>query len=56
MDWFRKHTDAFMVIGTILGAMAWMSGRFNNIEKDIAVIKAVMIMKNIMPTELAKGE
>lgn len=52
MDWFKKHTDAVMIIGAIAASMIWMNGKFNEIEKDIDVIKAVLVLKNIMPTEL----
>lgn len=55
MDWFKKHTDAVMVITAIIGCMLWMNGKLNGIEKDMAVIKTVLIMKNIMPGELAHG-
>lgn len=35
-----------------------MNGKFNELKKDMAVIRAVLIMKNIMPVELAvkKGD
>ena len=70
MDWFKKHVDTVMVLGSILTAVFWMNTKFNNIDKeigsikteialinkDIALIKAVMIMKNIMPHELAKDK
>lgn len=57
MEWFTKHADAVMVIGAIFCSMIWMNGRLNSIEKDIAVMKAVMVMQKIMPSELAtKGE
>ncbi len=56
MEWMKKHTDAIMVIGAIIGSMLWMNGKFNEIEKDIAVIKAVLVMKQILPAELAKHE
>lgn len=59
-SWFKKHADTVFVIGSILSSVLWMNGkfndidkRFNEIEKDIVMIKTVMIMKNIMPTELA---
>ena len=68
MDWFKKHVDTVIVLGGILTTVFWMNTKFNNIDKeigvikteialinkDIALIKAVMIMKNIMPQELAK--
>lgn len=56
MDWFKKHSDAVAVIAVIIGAMVWMNGRLNEIEKDISTIKTVLIMKNIMPKELAAKE
>lgn len=62
MEWFSKHMDAFIIISAIVGSMLWMNTRFNeidkkfsDIEREIAVMKTVMIMKNIMPTELAKS-
>lgn len=63
MDWFKKHTDTVIIIGSIIGSMLWMNGKFNdvdkqfaNFEKDIAVIKTVLVMKQILPVELAKQE
>jgi len=53
MDWLKKHTDTVMVLSAILGAMIWMNGKFNQLEKEIAIVKTVLIMKGIMPSELA---
>ena len=62
MDWFKKHTDTVLVISSIVGAMIWMNGKFSdvdqkfsNLEKEMAIIKTVLIMKGIMPTELASN-
>ena len=44
---FEKNMDARFSI---------VDSRFSNVEKDIAVIKAVMVMKNMMPSELCKKE
>ncbi len=51
------------ILSTVCGALIWMNGKFNDIdkrfsevEKDIAIIKTVMIMKNILPSELAKEQ
>ena len=55
MELFKKHVDTVIVLGAILGSMLWMNGKFNDLEKDIVMIKTVLIMKNIMPTELAQG-
>lgn len=63
MEWVKKHTDTVIVLGGILASVCWMNGRFNEVdkrfsdlEKDVAVIKAVMIMKGIIPSELASYE
>ncbi len=67
MNWFKKHKDTVATIATILGVLAWMNGKFNDIgdrftqvdrrfseiEKDTAVIKAVLMVKEIMPKEFA---
>ncbi len=53
MELVKKHVDTVIVLGGILASVLWMNGKFNEIEKEIAIIKAVMIIKNIMPAELA---
>ena len=62
MDW-KKHVDMFIIISSIFVMATWMSNkfskideRFSKIEQDLAVIKTVLVMKNILPTELAKTE
>jgi len=56
MEWLKKHTDTVIVLGAILSSVLWMNGKFSSLEKDIAVMKTVMIMQKIMPPELAKTE
>lgn len=63
MDWFRKHTDKVIILGAFAAAILWMNAQFNEInsrfsaiEKDMAIIKTVLIMKQIMPSELAQAE
>lgn len=56
MDWFKKHGDTIAIISTIIGSLVWMNGKFNDIEKDMAIMKTVLIMKDIMPKELAKTD
>ncbi len=60
MDWFKKHTDTVIILSAIIGSMLWMNGKFSDVdrqishlEKEISIIKAVMIIKNILPPELA---
>jgi hypothetical protein len=56
MEWFKKHVDTVVVLGCMASGFLWMSGKFAALEKDIAVMKAVMVLKNIMPKELATSE
>lgn len=53
MEWIKKHVDTVLILGGILGAVLWMNGQFNEIHEDLTVIKTVLIMKRIMPTDLA---
>jgi len=52
-DWFEKHSDVVIILTAIISSMLWMNGKFNQIEKDIAIIKTVLVMKEILPKELA---
>lgn len=56
MTWIQVLT----IVLANLGAVMWMNGKFNAIdqkfaivEKDMAVMKTVLIMKEIMPADLA---
>ncbi len=63
MEFFKKHVDTAVVLGAILSSVFWMNGQFNNvdkrfseIEKELAIVKTVLIMKNIMPSDLVIKE
>ncbi len=56
MEWFKKHTDTVIILTAFAASILWMNGKFNDLEKDITIIKTVLIMKNIMPVELAHVE
>lgn len=60
MDWFKKHTDTVIILGGILSSFMWMNHKFNEIdqrfvalEKDVTIIKTVMLMQGHLPKELA---
>jgi len=62
-NWFKKHGDTIVILSAFASSFIWMNGKFNDLEKDlsalkteVAVIKTVLFMKNILPAELAKGE
>jgi hypothetical protein len=63
MDWIKKHTDTVVVLSVLLSCVFWMNAKFNEIdsrfsgiEKELAVIKAVLVVKGIYPNELCKNE
>ncbi len=63
MDWLKKHTDTVIILSAFAASILWMNGKFNDIEKeinnlktDIAIMKTVLIMQKIMPSELAQAK
>lgn len=63
MEWFKKHADTVTVLTGILLSILWMNGkfsdvnqRFSEVEKELSVIKTVLIMKQIMPVEMASHQ
>lgn len=55
-EFIKKHADTVVVLSALFSSLIWMNGKFNDLEKDMAIIKTVLIMKNIMPAELAVKE
>lgn len=63
--WLKNHADAIIILGTF-AVCFWtinekMNEQFNTVRNDIAsvktdlaVVKTVLIMKNILPQELCK--
>ena len=55
-NWFKKHVDTAIILGAFAASILWMNGKFNELERDMTIIKTVLVLKNILPSELAKGE
>lgn len=66
-NWFRKHIDTAAIVSVVVGAALWMNSSMNtlemrlgnrigNVEKDIAIIKTVLVMKGMLPPEMASAE
>jgi hypothetical protein len=60
MDWMKKHVDTVIILTAFATSLLWMNSKFNEVDKqfaevhqELAVMKTVLIMKNIMPVELA---
>lgn len=63
MDWLKKHADTIAVLG-VFAVCFWtlnekiedrfqtLTHQISSVDKDVTVIKTVLMMKNIMPTEL----
>ncbi len=56
MNWFKQHSDTIIVLGVMFSGFLWMNGKFNIIEKEMTIMKTVLIMKDIMPKELASSK
>ena len=68
-NWFNKHADTALILASVASSIIWMNGKFNDvdkrfnevdkkfstIEREVAVVKTVLLMKNILPSELAQG-
>ena len=59
-DILKKHVDTVIILTALCGCLIWMNGKFNDIdkqfsevEKELAIVKTVLIMKDILPKELA---
>lgn len=53
MELIKKHVDTVVILGGILSSVLWMNHKFNSIEKEILVMKTVLIIKDVMPKEIA---
>ena len=60
MEWMKKHVDTVIILTAFGACLLWMNGKFNEVDRqfsevhqELAVMKTVLIMKNIMPVELA---
>lgn len=59
-NWFKNHIDTVIVLGGILTSVLWMNSSINPVKEeisslktDMAIMKTVLIMKEVMPKELA---
>lgn len=53
MDWFKQHADTLVILSSFALCFWHLNEKINGIDKDLAVIKTVLVMKQIMPNELA---
>jgi len=60
MEFIKKHIDTVVILSAFSASILWMNTQFNQvdnrfgkIDQELAVIKTVLIMKKIMPTDLA---
>ena len=55
-SWMKKHADTIVILGTFAAAFYILNEKIASIEKDMAIVKTVLIMKNIMPQEVCKAK
>lgn len=53
MEWIKKHTDTCIILGAFAASVLWMNGKFNSVENRLNTIEVVLILKEIMPKEMA---
>lgn len=56
MEWFKKHADTLVILITFVSCFWTLNEKISCLEKDVTIIKTVLVMKNIMPLELASKE
>ncbi len=52
MDWFKKHADTIVILGSFAMCFWHLNEKINTIDKDVTIIKTVLVMKNICHNEL----
>lgn len=56
MDWLKQHADTIVILSSFAVCFWTMNEKINQIDKDVTVIKTMLLLKNILPTELANGQ
>ena len=46
-NWFSKHVDTMVILGGVLTCFLWINSNINELRTDLAIVKTVLIMKNI---------
>lgn len=52
VNWFREHVDTIVILSSFAVCFWTLNEKINNLDKDVAIIKTVMMMKGIMPQEM----
>lgn len=52
MEWFKHHADTITILAVFAGCFWNLNEKINQIDKELAIIKTVLIMKNILPNDL----
>ncbi len=56
MDWLKQHGDTITILSVFAFCFWTLNEKISVVERDVAIIKTVLIMKNIMPTEVAHNQ
>jgi hypothetical protein len=56
MDWIKKHTDTFMLLGALFGGFLWMNGKFNDLDRRLVRIETILYVKGIISQEVAYND
>jgi hypothetical protein len=57
MEWFKQHADTLVILSSFALCFWHLNEKINSLDKEVskelAIIKTVLLIKNIMPSELA---
>lgn len=60
MDLIRKHAETLKILGGVATGLIfscmWINGKFNEVNTRLTKIETVLVMRGIMPQEMASSE
>jgi hypothetical protein len=56
MDWFKKHADTVVILGSFALCFWTVNEKINSLEKDVLIIKTILVTQKILPNELLANE
>ena len=55
MEWLKQHADTLVILSSFALCFWTLNEKINSIDKDLAVIKTVMVMRKMMPAEICQN-
>lgn len=55
MHWCRQYAATIIILTSLFLCFWHLKEKINAIDKELAIIKTVLVMKTILPNDLAKS-